>query len=239
MKLNDISIILNKTQFKEDSVIIKVLTKNHGIYSGIAKNNSKKKSSLPQKSDLVDFFWQARLSEHIGSCKVELIESNFSFIMLDKKKIYSVNAILYLINLSFQQRDPHPLLFNSLNNYLNNMANKKFSFLNHIAMEMNILSECGYGLDLTKCVKTGAKSDLIYVSPKSGKAVSKIAGEEYKNNLLKLPQFILTEEEPKNLNDIYEANLLIKYFIKRYISNNSDESNSRDAFYQLFDSENS
>jgi DNA repair protein RecO (recombination protein O) len=236
MNINDEAIIIDKILLKEDSVIVKSLTRNHGLLSGVTKSNVKKQKYLPQKGDLVDFFWQARLIDHLGYCKIELTESNFSFIMLDKKKIYSINTILELINLSFKERDPHPLLFNYLNNYLKNIAHSKFSFLNHILMEINILSECGYGLDLTKCASTGTFEDLFYVSPKSGKAVSKFAGEKYKNSLLKLPQFILHNKEPETVNEVFEADLLMGYFFKRYIL--SDEKNlfTRNNFFKLIES---
>lgn len=233
MNFNNKSIILDKTLLKEDLWIIKVFTRDHGIYSGVLKKSKKKQQPIPQKSDLIDFFWQARLIEHVGYCKIELIQSIFSYVMLEKKKIYSINAILDIINLSFQERDPHPILFDYLNNYLINLCKFPFSFTNHIFLEMNILTECGYHIDLTQCASTGSESNLIYVSPRSGKAVSREAGDKYKNSLLVLPEFILLGTEPKDRYEIDKANILIEYFLKRYLVNNQQTLNSRNIFYEL------
>ena len=233
MKLTDIAIIIDKIPLKEDRVIIKALTKNHGIYSGVAKSTHKKQTYLPQKSDFVDFIWQARLTEHIGYCNVGLINSNFSFLMHDKKKLYSINSILDLINISFKERDTHTDLFNNLESFLKKLCESSFSFFDYILMEMKILKECGYWLDLSKCASTGQSNNLIYVSSRSGKAVSREAGEQYKNILLKLPQFILETQEPHSLNEITQAKELTEYFFKRYIFSEKQEIQSRERFFHL------
>jgi DNA repair protein RecO (recombination protein O) len=98
---------------------------------------------------------------------------------------------------------------------------------------MNILTECGYHIDLTQCASTGSASNLIYVSPRSGKAVSREAGDKYKNSLLVLPEFILLGTEPKDRYEIDKANILIEYFLKRYLVNNQQTLNSRNIFYEL------
>jgi DNA repair protein RecO (recombination protein O) len=237
MNIDDISVVIEKKLLKEDSAIIKVLTKNYGIYSGVIKiDQKKKKKYLPEKSDLVHFFWQARLSEHIGYCKVELINPNFSLVMLNKAKLYSINSILELISICFKERDPYPLLFDNLLDYLKLISSSDFSFLNYILMETYILKECGYGLDLSKCASKGTSDNLYYVSPKSAKAVSKEAGEAYKNSLLKLPQFILLNKEPIEQNDVREAKQLTEYFLRRYLVPNERDLYSRDLFFALIES---
>src|SRR5208282_2033846 len=49
------------------------------------------------------------------------------------------------------------------------------------------LAELGFGLDLASCAATGATADLIYVSPRTGRAVSREAGEAYREKLMRLP----------------------------------------------------
>ena len=59
-----------------------------------------------------------------------------------------------------------------------------------VRFELSMLAELGVGLDLSSCAATGATEELIYVSPKSGGAVSRSAGAPYADRLLRLPGFL-------------------------------------------------
>lgn len=190
MNIKDIGIIIGHKALKETTSIITVLTKHHGLYSGIISRKSKQKTNIYQAGNLVDFFWQARLHEDIGLAKCELIRAYSSFVITDKSKLYALNSIISLIKRLFHERQAHVTFFEKLELYIKNLTNG-FDFKQYIDMELEMLTELGYGLELTNCAKTGSHHDLYYVSPKSGRAVSKDAGEAYKDKLLLLPQFLL------------------------------------------------
>ena len=233
IKIRDIAIVLEIKNLNENEGIIKLLSKNHGLYSGIIKKKNSKNDYRPNIGDSVDFFWIARLSQHIGSCKVELIESHFARLMYSKMKLYSLKAITEIILKSFKERAPHQIFFEFVTEYLIKLQRDDFSILSHIDIELKLLKECGYGLDLSRCAANGSKEDLYYVSPKSAQAVSQKAGEKYHNKLLTLPSCLLTLQEPKTKQEVKDAKNLIEYFLYKNIINPLDRLHCRDHCYEL------
>jgi len=216
MNFRDIGIIITKKPLKENMVIMSIFTEQNGLYSAVIRE-PKKNGSIYQEGNLVDFFWRARLHEHIGSAKCELIKSYSSFIMQNKTKLYAFNSIVSVIKKAFCEREPHNKFFPKFLSYLDCQKNNKdFSFTDYIKLEIDLLAETGYQLVLDRCAVTDKIDDLYYVSPKSGQAVCKKVGEEYASKLLVLPQFLLNQMEP-NLQEKQQALKLTSYFLNRYI----------------------
>lgn len=228
MNIKDIGVIIAKKPLKENTFIITVFTQNHGLYSGVIKESSKKSKSIYQEGNLVDFFWQARLHEHIGLARCELIKAYSGLILYDKTKLYAFNSIISLIKLSFQEREAHSVFFAFLLEYINNLV-QNFSFQDYISFELVMLAESGYELSLDKCAVSGKKQDLKYVSPKTGRALSQEIGEPYKDKLLALPKFLTSNSQIITLEEKKQAFILTSYFFNRYFFNNKD-SDARRAF---------
>ena len=221
MNFRDQGIIIAKNYFKENTYVVTLFTEKHGLYSGVIKQYGKKNGDVLAESNLVDFFWGARLHEHLGSAKCELIKSYSSFIIQNKTKLYAFNSIVSVIKKAFCEREPHNKFFPKFLNYLDQQKNdQNFSFTDYIKLEIDLLAETGYQLVLDKCVVTGEINDLYYVSPKSGQAVCKKLGEEYANKLLILPQFLLNSMRP-NSEEKKQALQLTSYFLNRYILHDS------------------
>ncbi len=221
MNFRDQGIIIAKNYFKENTYVVTLFTEKHGLYSGVIKQYGKKNGDVLAESNLVDFFWGARLHEHLGSAKCELIKSYSSFIIQNKTKLYAFNSIVSVIKKAFCEREPHNKFFSKFLNYLDQQKNdQNFSFTDYIKLEIDLLAETGYQLVLDKCVVTGEINDLYYVSPKSGQAVCKKLGEEYANKLLILPQFLLNSMQP-NSEEKKQALQLTSYFLNRYILHDS------------------
>ncbi len=218
MNFRDQGIIIAKNFFKENTYVITIFTEHHGLYSGVIKqySNSKKNGDILAESNLVDFFWTARLDEHIGSAKCELIKSYSSYIMQDKCKLYAFNSIVALIKNSFPERQAHSKFFVKFLQYIEQLKKNKFSFLDYVTLELNLLAEAGYKVSLNKCAVSGSVDDLSYVSPKSGQAISYKIGKEYHNKLLILPKFLLNGSEPTKF-EKQQAFKMTSYFINRYI----------------------
>lgn len=217
MNFRDQGIIIAKNSFKEDSYVVTLFTEKHGLYSGVIKRGGKKSVNVLLESNLVDFFWNARLHEHLGSAKCELIRSYSSFIIQNKMKLYAFNSIVSIIKKAFCERESHNEFFPKFLYYLENLKEKKeFSFSDYIKLEIDLLAETGYRIVLDSCVVTGKKHDLHYVSPKSGHAVCKESGHEYADRLLALPQFLLNNTEP-TLQEKHQAFALTSYFLNRYV----------------------
>lgn len=231
MNLKDRGIIIAKRPLKENAVIITLFTEKHGLYSAVVRGISKKSHSIYQEGNIVDFLWQARLEEHLGTAKCELIKSYSGLLITNKTKLYAFNSIVNLIKLTFHEREPHNTFFLVLKKYLDNLV-KNFVFEEYIQLELTILQEGGYGLNLSKCVVTGKREDLYYVSPKSASAVSLTAGLPYKDKLLALPQFLLSKVGVISANDKNNAFILTTYFFNRHLLHHQQQLHARDKFIE-------
>lgn len=229
MNIKDIGVIIAKKPLKENTFIITVFTKNHGLYSGAAKEFSKKSKFIYQEGNIVDFLWQARLHEHIGMAKCEFIKSYTGHLITSKAKLYAFNSVISLIKELFHERETHASFFSLLINYLDNLA-KHFCFRDYINFELTLLAETGYRLDFTKCDVSGVIQNLIYVSPKSGRALSYEVGVPYKDKLLPLPKFLLSDNDEITLEEKKQALSLTSYFFNRYLFHNHKQPEARQAF---------
>lgn len=229
MRIKDIGIILAKKKMQEKSAIVTVFTKEHGIYTGFVTNITGKSSGAYQIGNMVDFFWQARLDEHIGHARCEIIKSSAVFIN-NKYNLYALNSLLNIILVSLKERIQYTTLFELCSDYLySRMMHSRF--IDYILLEQKILENIGYGLDLTSCAVTGKNTNLIYVSPKSGRAVSRVVGEDYKDKLLNLPLCLLNHTEPKSIDEVRQISELMLYFFQRYVFGKY-EPESRNIFIQ-------
>ncbi|MFP3017876.1 MAG: DNA repair protein RecO [Candidatus Tisiphia sp.] len=231
MNFKDIGIIIAKKPLKENTAIITVFTENHGLYSGVIRETSKKFGSVNQQGNIVDFFWQARLHEHLGMAKCELIKSYAGLLITNKIKLYAFNSIISLIKMAFHERENHNKFFPIFVKYLSSLANS-FIFEEYIKFELAILQESGYGLDLYKCAVTGTRENLGYVSPKSGRAVCLSEGLPYQDRLLILPQFLTSTNSQITNNDKKQAFNLTTYFFHRYFFHNQQQLHARENFIE-------
>ncbi len=238
MNFKDEAILLNKRVFKENSYIATFFCKDHGLYSAMVKDNRKKPNPAFLEGNLVDFDWKARLSNHLGFAKCEL-KNNFNYkIIASKNALLSFNSIRSLIEKCFYDRDAnlsHTEFYVKLADFLGQIDTKdaKQLIIQYIFLELDLLKAAGFEIDLSSCVVTGQKENLIFVSPKSAKAVSGESGEAYADKLLKLPAFLLGLDENivsenqlslENISyeDLNNALILTEYFIQRYFFHNKD-----------------
>ncbi|WP_341787853.1 DNA repair protein RecO [Rickettsia endosymbiont of Cantharis rufa] len=229
MIIKDIGVIIAKKPLKENIFIITVFTKKNGLYSGVAKESSKKSKFIYQEGNIVDFLWQARLHEHIGMAKCELIKSYTGHFITNKAKLYAFNSVISLIKELFHERGGYSNFFSFLINYLDNLS-KNFCFRDYINFELALLDIAGYKLDLSKCAVSHTTTDLTYVSPKSARALSHEVGKPYKDKLLILPRFLLSDNSEITLEEKRQALTLTNYFFNRYLLHNNRQVEARQAF---------
>ncbi len=232
MNFRDRGIIIAKRPLKENSAIITLFTELHGVFSGVVRESSKKCGSVNQEGNLVDFFWQSRLHEHLGMAKCELIKAYSSFLITDKIKLYAFNSLISLIKIAFHERENHNNFFPIFADYIHNLS-QNFKFTEYIKIELAILQESGYGLEMNACAVTGSKVNLHYISPKTGRAVSKEAGLAYHNKLLLLPQFLTTNIDTATATEKQQAFDLTTYLFHRYFSQNDKLPLPRESFIAL------
>jgi DNA repair protein RecO (recombination protein O) len=192
MHWSDPAIILSTRKYGETSAVLQVLTHEHGVFSGVMRGAySKKNCGIIQAGNVVSATWNARLAEHLGTFKLELLEAHAAHIMQDAGKLAALSSACAIAELALPERHPYPKLFIKLHEFLHILNSDETWAEKYIKFEVFLLSESGFGLDLSKCAATGQTNDLIYVSPKSGRAVCREAGLPYHDKMLPLPAFLL------------------------------------------------
>ena len=228
---NDAGIILSAKKYGEKGLIINILTGSHGRYVGWI-NNYKTKNILStiQPGNLVKVFWKSRLIEQMGNFKIELISSISGKIFDEKLKLQALMSLCSLLEKFLPERQSYPDIYNATKALLNvlvinNELDNKQWIKGYIKWEIGLLSSIGFSLDLTQCAVTGQKNNLYYVSPKTGKAVSKQGAGKFASKLLKLPMFLGgAGEVGSSLNEeiIMGLNITTYFFKNKLLSSIND-----------------
>ncbi len=235
MEWSDDALVITTRRHGETSLIVSLLSREHGRYSGLVKGGAGKSNrGILQTGNLVHARWRARLPEHLGSFTCELTRPISASVMDDPIRLMALSSACAVCATVLPEREAHPSIYDGLLVLLENLLVEEWGSL-YVKWELGILSELGFGLDLSTCAATGTNKDLIYVSPKSGRAVSSGAGEPYKERLLTLPPFILKAGQPaRSLSEIVAGLQLTGYFLNlhAYAENNQDQPDARTRFVQ-------
>ena len=228
--------MLGTKQHGETSAILEVITRTHGRHLGLVKGGrSRKMNAVLQPGNSVIAEWWARLDEHLGSFRVEAVEFNASQIMLDPLALYALQLASSHIRL-LPERDPYPALFDIFELLVGNFENKMITGELMVRFEMRLLEAMGFGLDLSRCAATGSREKLVYVSPKSARAVCEEAGKPWKDKLLVLPEFLLKKSgRPSDFAEIKNGFILTGYFLARNVWNarGIEPPKVRDGFIEI------
>lgn len=181
-------ILLSVRRHGETAAIIDVFTPDHGRHAGVVRGGASRKwAPLLQPGAQLDVTWRARLEDHLGVFTVEPIRSRSAQVMDDRKALAGLNAICALLIFSLAERDPHPELYARSLALVDMLGVRQDWPQSYVAWELALLEDLGFGLDLTSCAVTGSSQELIFVSPKTGRAVSRGAAGDWADRLLPLP----------------------------------------------------
>lgn len=188
----DQGILLSVRRHGESAAIIEVFTPSHGRHAGVVRGGTSRKiAPILQPGAQLDLAWQARLEDHIGTFTVEPLRSRAAQAMGDRLALAGLNAVLGLLHFTLPEREPHPLLYIASEALLDLLDHGDLWPLAYLRWEQQLLDDLGYGLDLSACAVTGATEGLVYVSPKSGRAVSRAGAGDWVDRLLPLPPCLL------------------------------------------------
>ena len=194
MEWSDDAIVLSLRAHGESSGILEALTRDHGRHLGLVRGGlSSKGRAVLQPGNRVRLVWRARLSEHLGIFTVELAQARASDIFERRAALCGLNGLSAVAVAVLPERERHEAAYEAANALLDAIVDYEFSdwVPLFVRWEIGLLNELGFGLDLARCAATGTGDDLVYVSPRTGRAVSRGAGEPYRNRLLPLPAFLL------------------------------------------------
>ena len=187
MDWRDEGIILSVRKHGETSAIVEVLTAAHGRHFGVVKGGtSRKMTPHLQPGSEVDVTWRARLDEHLGTYAVEPIRAHVGFLS-DRLALAGLQALTAMASFALPEREAHPVIHSRTQSLLELMELGTAWPLAYLMWEKALLDDLGFGLDLSACAATGSRDELIYVSPKSGRAVSRAGAGEWAERMLPLP----------------------------------------------------
>jgi DNA repair protein RecO (recombination protein O) len=195
MQWSDEGIVLSVKPHGETAAVVELFTRAHGRHAALVYGGrSRRLRPVLQIGNHVDATWKARLPEHLGHVTLELRRGYAASIMDEAAALAALTSLAALAHL-LPERDPHPSLFEVTLFVLGFLDDDTVWPALYVRWELALLQELGMGLDLTECAATGSNDQLVYVSPKSGRAVSASAGEPYKDRLLPLPAFLTSARQ--------------------------------------------
>lgn len=217
MQWTDEGVVLGVKRHGETSGIVELMTRDHGRHLGLVRGAfSSRLKPILQPGNSVSATWRARLDEHLGNFSVEPTTLRVANFFVAPHAIYGVSHLSALMRL-LPERDPHENLYTALTDILDRLDNAGASAPLVVRFELQLLAELGFGLDLAQCAATGTSGDLIYVSPKSGRAVSRDAGEPWADKMLRLPAFLRGDDTNAANRDIADGFALTGFFLSRYV----------------------
>ncbi len=216
MEWRDEGIILSVRSHGETSAIAEIFTVEHGRSLGLVRGGrSRHLRPVLQPGNLVAMTWRARLEDHLGNFVLEPLSLRAGFIMENALRLSGLASLAALAQV-LPEREPHGKLYEASRIVLDAIDQDHLWPALMVRWEMGLLVELGFGLDLSKCASTGATEELIYVSPRTGKAVSRIAGLPYHDRLFELPMF-LRGENGIQTGDVSRGFKLTGYFLERHV----------------------
>lgn len=190
MEWRDEGIVVGVRRHGESSVLLELMTRDHGRHLGLVRGGrSSRLQPVLQPGNSVEATWRARLEDQLGTYTVEGTVLRAGELMGSAAALYGLGHIGQLVRL-LAERDPHPALFDALPIVLASLGEPRAAAALMVRFELALLAELGVGLDLAACAVTGSMEDLAFVSPKSGRAVSREAAGPWLDRLLVLPPFL-------------------------------------------------
>ncbi len=225
MEWTDEGIVLGVRRHGEANAIVELLTRAHGRHLGLVRGGAGTRlRPVLQPGNSLRAVWRARLDEHLGNFVVEGLVPRASMLLALPHALFAATHLAGLARL-LPERDPHEAIYQMMEAILDHLNDPREAAAAVIRFETMLLAELGFGLELDRCAATGVGEDLVYVSPKSGRAVSRAAGEAWRDRLLRLPPLLRESEAPPDDGpdsrisdtDLRDGFALTEFFLNRHV----------------------
>ncbi|MET4701002.1 DNA repair protein RecO (recombination protein O) [Constrictibacter sp. MBR-5] len=212
----DAAIVLSARHHGEGSAIVQLLTATRGRHAGLARGgSSSRQRGTYQPGTEVAAVWRARLADQLGNLTCEAVHGHAAGWLDDAFRLAGIGAACAVAESALPEREPHPPLYHGMAAFLACLDSEVWPAA-YVRWEIELLAELGYGLGLDACAVTGTTEDLAWVSPRSGRAVSREAGEPYATKLLPLPGFLVGGGDLAD-EDVIAGLDLTGYFLRRHV----------------------
>lgn len=219
MEWTDDGLVIGVRRHGEANAIVELLTREHGRHLGLVRGGAgSRQRPVLQPGNTIRAVWRARLDEHLGHYAVEGLRLRAAGFLSLSHALFGVTHLCALARL-LPERDPHPALHAELEAILDGFDHPLSAAARVARFELQLLAELGFGLDLSQCAATGTQANLIYVSPKSGRAVSRQAGLPWQDKLLPLPGFLGEGAKggTASPDELAHGFALTGFFLNRYV----------------------
>ena len=218
MEWEDDAYVLSARAHGESGAIVDLLTAEHGRYAAhVAGGASRKLKPILQPGSRVIVRYRSRVSEQLGSALLEPVGEGPAALFDDPTALAGLSAAASVAAGALPEREAHPGVFFGLEALILALAHPEVWPAVYVRFEAGLLQDLGFGLDLSRCAATGSTDDLVYVSPRTGRAVSRAAGEPYKDKMLKLPPFLLGAQAGLSEGDVDLGLILTAHFLEQFV----------------------
>lgn len=219
MEWSDRAIVLSQARYSEHAAIARFFTEQHGLSAAMVYGvSSRKARGLYQPGNILQITWRARVSEQIGHlAQADMLMAVPALIMHDALRLGALASACILTEASLAERHPESTLFSALLHLIEALVQRTDWQMLYVRYEAELLSACGYGLDLGSCAVTGEQAELAYVSPKTGRAVTRAGAGHYRNLLLPLPRFLCHADAEADAEQIRQGLALTGFFLSKWL----------------------
>ncbi len=216
MEWSEEAILLSARRHGEAGAVATLFARGKGVHAGMVPGGaSRAMRGVLQPGNLVLATWRARLSEQLGSFHLDPLRDVAGALLSDAARLSALSSACALVEAALPEREAHPALWDATRALLDALPSESWATV-YVHWELALLRELGFGLDLSACAATGVTEELCWVSPKSGRAVSRQAGEPWRTKLLPLPAFLLAGGEGR-AEDLLAGLALTGYFLDRHV----------------------
>lgn len=199
---------------------MRALTPDQGLLAGYVRGGrSRRLRPMLLPGNLVEAEYRARTAEQLPSLTIELLHSRAG-LLAEPLAAAAIDWLSGLTAVALAEGQPHPRLYEALEGALAAIEyapSARGWAAAAVRYELLLMAELGYALDLSACVATGQREDLAFVSPRTGAAVSRPAGQPYADRLLPLPAFLIEGDADYGWGDVLDAMRLTGHFLARDI----------------------
>lgn len=240
MDFTDDGIILSARAHGETAAVAEIFTPHHGKWAGLVYGGQgRTQRPILQPGNSVRATWKGRLNESLGHFAMELTHARAGELMQDRLSLAGLTAACSVAAATLPEREAHPRAYHTMRILLDHLGDIDIWPALMARWELGLLAELGFGLTLDRCAATGAREDLIYISPKSASAISREAGEPYRDRMLPLPAFLRDASAEASLADALDGLKTTGHFIETRIlhSTNADMPEARRRVIDLLRAE--
>ncbi len=218
MEFHEEAYVLSARSHGDTGVVVDLLTETHGRHAAyVAGGASRRMKPFLQAGARVIADYRARTSDHLGSARLEPVGEGPSALFDDALALTGLAAAAAVAQGALPEREPHPGAFLAFEALMSAFRIPSVWPAIFVRFEAGLLEDLGFGLDLSRCAVTGSMDDLIWVSPRTGRAVSADAGAPYADKLLKLPPFMLGAQAGLCDGDVRSGLDLTGHFLEQFV----------------------